>query len=292
MDEAMLSESYAEPVAQLLTLGEPLINSDDRWQDYASLGLTAANVPELIRMATDTALHDTMEDTPVIWAPIHAWRALGQLHAEAAIAPLTGLFRRVDTHMDDWAAEDLPLAMGLMGPAAIPILAGCLNDPSYERWARGAALKGIVQVVPCHPAARQQAVAVLTDLLARFAEHDPGINACLISALIDLRAVESAPIMEAAFAAEAVDLSVQGDWEEVQIELGMLAVRITPKPKGGWWSLTGKKSHANETTADTGGGGATGTRHQPPQPQNTNTSAKSKKKKKTQKQSRKINRRK
>lgn len=48
--------------------------------------------------------------------------------------------------------------------------------------------------------------------------------------LTDLKAVEAASIMEEAFAADTVDLSIQGDWEDTQIRLGLLHERLTPKP--------------------------------------------------------------
>lgn len=35
--------------------------------------------------------------------------------------------------------------------------------------------------------------------------------------------------MAAAFEADAVELSVCGDWEDVQVEMGLLAARITPR---------------------------------------------------------------
>ena len=58
----------------------------------------------------------------------------------------------------------------------------------------------------------------------------PGLNGFLINSLIDLRAVEAASLMERAFAADSVDISIMGDWEDVQIELGLLDERQTPKP--------------------------------------------------------------
>ena len=36
--------------------------------------------------------------------------------------------------------------------------------------------------------------------------------------------------MEAAHAADRVDESVCGDWEDVRVELGLLSGRLTPKP--------------------------------------------------------------
>jgi hypothetical protein len=56
------------------------------------------------------------------------------------------------------------------------------------------------------------------------------MNSYLISSLINLRAVEAAPLMEEAFAANHVDISIVGDWEDVQIELGLLSGRLTTKP--------------------------------------------------------------
>lgn len=47
---------------------------------------------------------------------------------------------------------------------------------------------------------------------------------------MDLQAVESASIIEAAFVAKNVDISIHGDWEDVQIELGLLQERLTPAP--------------------------------------------------------------
>jgi hypothetical protein len=41
--------------------------------------------------------------------------------------------------------------------------------------------------------------------------------------------VEVAPAMQRAFAADRVDLSILGDWEDVQVELGLKATRETPR---------------------------------------------------------------
>ena len=66
--------------------------------------------------------------------------------------------------------------------------------------------------------------------LQDFANEEREFNAFTISSLINLQAVEAVPVIEQAFAADKVDWSIQGDWEEVQIALGLLTERITPKP--------------------------------------------------------------
>ena len=73
-------------------------------------------------------------------------------------------------------------------------------------------------------------MAILSQQLEQFAQQEDNFNAFLVGYLIDLKGVEAAPIIEQAFAANKVDLLVQGDWEDVQIYLGLLNERITPPP--------------------------------------------------------------
>src|SRR5947209_10881753 len=99
--------SYTPPVNQLLTYG---IVEDtlpyDKWPNYLELGFGPEHIPELIRMATANNLRSDEAPDLEFWAPVHAWRTLGQLHAEAAIEPLLRLFE--DHIGDDWVTEELP----------------------------------------------------------------------------------------------------------------------------------------------------------------------------------------
>jgi hypothetical protein len=225
----MIATSYLPPVDKLLTLGDAR-DSAAHWLNYLALGLGPEHIPDLIRMATDEELHWADSGSLQVWAPVHAWRALGQLRAEAAIEPLTGLLHRIDDDDDDWVGEELPDVYGMIGPAAIPALAAYLADASRPLFARVASVHSFAEIGLNHPDARAECVAALTAQLERFAENDPTLNAFLVSYLMDLKAVESAPVMERAFVAERVELPVAGDWEDVQIELGLRQTRTTPKP--------------------------------------------------------------
>src|SRR5438093_123369 len=77
-----MSNDYKDPVARLLTLGDA--RPVKTWPNYLELGLSREHVPELIRMATDDELNWADSESLEVWAPIHAWRALGQLRAEEA----------------------------------------------------------------------------------------------------------------------------------------------------------------------------------------------------------------
>jgi len=53
------------------------------------------------------------------------------------------------------------------------------------------------------------------------AENDIDLNTILIADLLDLKAVEAAPLIEQAFAAETVDEFMVGTWAAIQVELGL-----------------------------------------------------------------------
>jgi hypothetical protein len=210
-------------------LGDAYGTIDD-WPDYLALGLGPEHIPDLIRLATDDAMRwEADDDDPALWGPIHAWRALGQLHAGAAAEHLLGPLRHIDDDDDDWAGEELPAVFGLIGPAAIPALATYLLDKEHGLWARVAAASGMRKIAERHPEARADCVAALTRALEPFADNDPALNGSLVSDLVDLKAVESAAVIERAFAAACVDETVMGDWEDAQVALGLKMAREHPR---------------------------------------------------------------
>lgn len=221
-----MNSKYSPVLDPLLAYGECQVGKE--WQDYLASGLTAEQIPELIEMATDEELYFGEPDSPEVWAPTHAWRALGQLRAEAAILPLMGLLYRIEDEDDDWVGDELPIVFGMIGPKAIPALQDYLGNKFNRVFARVAAAAGLGEIGVRHPASRDQCVSVLTGQLEEFMGNDPTVNTFVVDALVELRAVESAPAMARAFEADQVDVSIMGDWEEVQLRLGLLKERQIP----------------------------------------------------------------
>lgn len=229
-----MERSYPAPVGQLLSLGMPATARDGRL-DYPAMGLTDEHVPALLELIDDPSLRwdawSEGEDETPFWAPVHAWRALGQLRAEAAVEPLLVALRREAD--DDWAMSEIPDALAMIGPAALGPIGDALPRAAREPepWEAGTLGTALKTMARAHPETRGEAVSVLTNQLGMYGTQTPEINAFLISSLAELRAVDAAAVMEAAFAANAVDESVTGDWEDVQVELGLLAERVTPVPR-------------------------------------------------------------
>lgn len=215
----MSLDNYRDPVAKLLTYGDCHAMDLHDWHNYPeTVGLTVDNVPELIRMATDPMLWELDDERLDVWAPIHAWRSLGQLHAEAAIVPLIQLFHE---RTSDWVTEELPKVYAMLGPAAIPVLAAYLSDDSHEAVARNTAVDCLLGIARSHSDSRDACVAPMLQQLESFADNDIDLNTILLGDLLDLKAVEAAPLMEQVFAAERVDEFMVGSWAGVQVELGL-----------------------------------------------------------------------
>jgi len=71
--------------------------------------------------------------------------------------------------------------------------------------------------------------------LERFEENESDVNAFLVEALVELGAKEAAPVIERAFAEGYVDPMVMGDWEDVQVELGLKSAEEgAPKQVSKW----------------------------------------------------------
>jgi hypothetical protein len=209
------TSGYEEPVARLLSVGEVKNTGggspEGRWLDYcAQFDFTPSHVPELIRMACDPDLNSADGKSSIVWAPAHAWRALGQLKAVEAVKLLLDLAATSD---DDWLFEDLPKVFGLIGPDAIPILEAFLEAGCKCEWAIIAALNGIKDIAKRFPEYRDNVVAIAVNNLKRYANNDPTVNADIISLLMDLNAVEAIDVIREAFQADKVDLSVAGDVE-------------------------------------------------------------------------------
>ncbi len=224
----MTDQSYTDPVSKLIQLGDP--RGRREWRDYTELEIGPEHIPDLIRLALDDELALAPANSDRVWAGLHAWRALAQLRAEEAARPLTRLLRYIDEHDDQWVLEELPEVFGRIGPPALAILAEYLADQTHPLYARIAAARGIQEIGSRHPQVRDDTVAALVTVLEHFIEHDPALNASLISFLVDLDAVETAPLMELAFAADCVDLIVMGDWQDVQMELGLIEEREARRP--------------------------------------------------------------
>lgn len=225
----MKSAGYTEPVSRLLTCGEA---DWDEWDDYQEFNFSGQHVPELIRLGTDRhLLVDDDVDEVALWAPLHAWRVLAQMNAPEAIAPLVRVLALVDESDTDLIGEGLQDVLESFGPAAIDPLASFLIEADDGNGGLVGAGEALSHTGQAHPEYRDRIVQIITTTLeARCARNDPLINGFWISALLDLNAVESYPVIRKVYEENLADPMISGDLEDVEIELGLLQKRKTPPP--------------------------------------------------------------
>lgn len=268
--------SYPPPVDQLLSFGHP----DDREQDYRALGFAEEHLPVLLDLMGDERLSwdawKEGDDDGPFWGPLHAWRALGEVFPAQAVDPL--LAHLVRNQENDWAMDEIPEILGRIGAAALVPVADALADAAREPDSAlvpvlATALKEVAQR---HPPLRDRAVGLLIGQMIEWSEQSEEVNAWLISSLLDLHATDAAPLIQAAFAADAVAEDIVGDWEGAQVELGLTEARTTPRPHYA-------HAFARESAPDF----APAARGRQP---STKAAAKVKNRRKAEKQSRKRNR--
>ena len=229
---------YPPPFDRLMT--RKIEVYDEPAPDYLNeYGFGPEHVPDLIRMVGDPDLYD--EDSDHYVATIHARRILGKLKAVEAVGPLLDAMDLFGD-LDDFWIEELPVILAEIGPSAIPALTHRLGEKRPGEYTRLACVSGLEEIAKAHPETRETVVAILTDHLARKEDGKLSwtVNASAVSTLTDLEAVEAAPVIEAAFAANLVDQAYCGDWPRIRFELG-----LGPEPAHHYdrarWSMTGDR---------------------------------------------------
>lgn len=249
--------SYSMPVSRLFTLGrKALWDETDREQgrpvstsiDFRELGLSEADIPELTRLATDYELYDyemgegeaipllslvgqpNLTDDNEYWmAVVQAWRALGQFKAKEAALPLFDMMKRYMVEdMDDFAAEELPAVIALIGIDILPQLQEALTNEVLDEYLRSLVAFVIGHIPLTYPEKRAQCIDMLLAELSAYKPHQRLLNALIVSELVSLKAVETLDVVRTAFAQNVVKLDLMGDIEAVEILFGVRTERSTP----------------------------------------------------------------
>jgi hypothetical protein len=185
-------------VDSLLTLGSCDF-AKTRWRDYRAMGLGPQHEDALIAMATDIGLN-TQSSEPQCWAPTHAWRALAQLRAAAAVEPLLAIMDALDEVDDDWSHEDLPIVFAQIGAPAVPALAAFLIDETHRMFPRIAVARALMEIGGEVADARPACIAAITETFCRYKTNPRAFNTFLAGYLADLYVPDAIPLIRRAHA--------------------------------------------------------------------------------------------
>src|SRR3954471_7250972 len=106
-------------------------------------------------------------------------------------------------------------------PSLIPRLTVLVQDQGNTFAVRDDSARALVEIALKHPDYRQQCIAILTATLERYPRNPIELNTSLISQLIDLKAKESATMIQQVVRAGEYDVKEVGGWQEISRELGV-----------------------------------------------------------------------
>lgn len=201
--------------------------------DLLPFGITIEMIPDLIETILDERYYFEDDDESIAGYPhLFAYIALGQLKTLDAIDGLIlGVKKWSDSDWFEWFCETMSDIFGSIGSIAIPAVIEIIQDKTLTLYPRSNALNYLHKISVANPEERDRCVAAIVEVLAEFADNDPELNGFIVMYLVaDFKAIESVPMIEAAYAAHRVALEFIGDWEDVQVHFGLIPKRITPKP--------------------------------------------------------------
>ena len=214
-ENILMTLVYLTPVKIILQLGEP--KDIDNWPDYIEYGFNKTHIQELIGLLSSNDLWSHKDDKEA-WGGVHAWRVLGQLKANEAIEPLFDFIHRND---DDWSHTEIPRVLEMFGLSVFEPSKAFLKDPSKNKWARIIAAEAITSVAQSYPQYREDSIQIFGEELKKYKINDISFNAFLILGLVKLQSYDYLKEIKDAFEARCVDGMLMGDWEDVQVELGL-----------------------------------------------------------------------
>jgi hypothetical protein len=222
---------YPAALHPFLTLGEHYSGT------YIELEAGREHIPDLIRLATDERLLRANRVQPHEFAPIHAWRRLGQMRAKEAAQPLTVVLGLPDPLI----VEELPQVYALIGPEAIPTLADVLADSEELPFGRVTTLSCLRVMADEYPQVYDLCVSLMLAQLEQHAQNGVMLNSFLVQALVGMGVADAAELIVRAYSAGEIWTEIAGTLKDNLVKLG---VAMSPEMR----ALLGR---ANDDTDDT-----------------------------------------
>ncbi len=225
-------QSYQPPISRLINYAICKASRHENWPNYVDeFGFTEEHIPELLRLMQDRALitlnpeadhpelDEALDPELAMWAPFHAWRALGQLRAVEFLEPAVDFLNEYDDI--DWAWDEFPIVFELIGPPVIEPLGAAIKAEAASEGSATTLISGLKRIGKAFPETRDRCVTLLTETLQNYAANQVDVNSSLVAHLVNLKAMESLDVIEAAYKANKVDTFYAGTWPSIQIELGL-----------------------------------------------------------------------
>lgn len=206
------------------------------WEDYLHHGFSDADIPALLELLSDKQLHNS-PDVNQLSVPFYAWRILGQLKSVEAIDPLIAF--TIEHQDNGFVSSEVAMALGMIGKPAMAQVAEMLLDDTEAEDQKKTAAETLAAIADEYPELREEVINHFRKYLQSPNPDYRSHNGLIVSHLIDIEAVELIDEIRALYEKDYAELSIAGDLEDVEIELGVRDERSTPRPKYGLAGMEG-----------------------------------------------------
>ncbi|MEI6336932.1 MAG: SEC-C metal-binding domain-containing protein [Methylococcaceae bacterium] len=177
------------------------------------------------QQGSESFLARKIGSTTLVRAIIHASYALRQLQVTKAIPRLLDLNQEYS--FDALFEDEFPKVFTLMGLPAIAKLKEYLDDTTKSQFARSNAISCLTALGGFH---RGECIDALTDFLKKANNTVADLAGLTVCALLELKVTETIDTIREAFNNKTVNISIPGDSEDVEIDLGLRHKQSTPPP--------------------------------------------------------------
>jgi hypothetical protein len=126
--------------------------------------------------------------------------------------------------------DEMPMVFQQIGTESVPFLAEYLRDDSH----RQPSLLTVVEILDIfakfYPETRDFCVSLFTEQLSRFDANLKDVNGFIVVSLAELKALDTAAIIEEAFEKDCVSEKFGGNWEDIQVLMGLKPPRPNLNP--------------------------------------------------------------
>ena len=108
-----------------------------------------------------------------------------------------------------------------IGTESIPFLANYLRDASHGQTSRITVVEILQILAEFYPETRDSCVSLFMEQLRQFEANLKDVNGFIVVSLAELKALDAAATIEEAFERGCVSERVGGNWEDIQVLMGL-----------------------------------------------------------------------
>jgi len=209
---------------------EGLMRTEEFTENYAELGFSRDDIEGLIEIALDEDLelyNSSVEKERYI--PCHAITALGQFEAVEALDRL--LERLEFFHKDDYYREAVLYYIRKISYLKLDVLIEYFLDREKYPGLRVLVVEGIEEALNRDDILDEKAEKAFVEYLQRDDELDDFLNPMVIFMLLGITDDKYIDLIREVFETKPVNIYYDGDFEDVEIRLGLREERSKPREK-------------------------------------------------------------